>query len=295
MKKLLLFALLLIANSFSLLAQDTDQPVEKVYAYQTFKDTRVINAHSVETLKKGMLDFRIGHRFGDIAGDLGGWGTFWGLENASDVLFGFEYGLSDNFMIGLSRTKGSGPLRQNINGLAKYKVAAQAQNGLPVTITFLGLASGSTMPSSGIEGDITDFAKLEHRFTYHGEVIIGRKFSNYFSLQGNVGWTYRNIVPALDQNDLLSVGLNARIAFSKSMALILDGRYVIGDVRSSQETFYAPIGIGLEWETGGGHVFQLNLTNARGILATDYIPYTTSNWLDGEYRLGFTIGRLFRI
>jgi len=92
-----------------LTAQEVETP-EPVY--QTFKDTRVINAHSVETLKAGMLDFRIGHRFGDIAGAGGGWQTFWGLEEASDVLIGFEYGLSDKFMIGINRSKGSGKVNQ---------------------------------------------------------------------------------------------------------------------------------------------------------------------------------------
>ena len=49
------------------------------FVYRTFKDTRVINSHSVETLQKRKLDIRIGHRFGDFAGDGGGWTTFYGL------------------------------------------------------------------------------------------------------------------------------------------------------------------------------------------------------------------------
>jgi hypothetical protein len=50
----------------------------------------------------------------------------------------------------------------------------------------------------------------------------------------------------------------------------------------------------LEWDTGG-HVFQLNFTNATGIFETDYIPYTISNWGDGEFRMGFTISRWFNL
>ena len=59
--------------------------------------------------------------------------------------------------------------------------------------------------------------------------------------------------------------------------------------------FHFPLGFGLEWETGGGHVFQMNFTNATGLVETDYIPYTTTSWLDGEYRFGFTIARKFRL
>lgn len=282
----LLFGLL----SFSINAQDS----EKVY--QTFKDTRVINAHSTETLKAGLLDFRIGHRFGDFGGDGGGWETFFGLENASDVMIGFEYGITNNVMIGLNRAKGSGPLKQNVNGIAKIRFAEQdVDNTIPFSLAILGIASASTMPRSNTEGVINFFEKTAHRFSYHAELITSRKFSNYFSLQVSGAWTYRNIVPSSDKNDLVSIGLASRLQLSKSIGIILDGRIIFSDIRTTDTGYYFPVGIGLEWETGGGHVFQMNFTNAKGIEQTDYIPYTTSNWLDGEFRLGFTIARQFRI
>jgi len=269
---------------------------EKAKVYQTFKDTRVINAHSTETLKAGILDFRIGHRFGDFAGEGGGWETFFGLENASDVMIGFEYGITNNFMIGLNRAKGSGPLKQNVNGIAKIRFAEQdIDNTIPFSLAVLGIASASTMPRSRTEGVINFFEKTEHRFSYHGELIMSRKFSNYFSAQISGAWTYRNIVPSSDKNDLVSIGFASRIQLTKSIGIVLDGRMVFSDIRNTDTGYYAPLGIGLEWETGGGHVFQMNFTNATGIEQTDYIPYTTSNWLDGEYRLGFTIARQFRI
>ena len=87
---------------------------------------------------------------------------------------------------------------------------------------------------------------------------------------------------------------------SKSLALIFDLTIPFSELRNQEDAdgnreFYYPLGFGLEWETGGGHVFQINLTNASGIVETDYIPYTNSNWLDGEYRFGFTISRQFKL
>ena len=287
-RNILLFCL--IAFTFTANAQ------EKAKVYQTFKDTRVINAHSTETLKAGILDFRIGHRFGDFAGDGGGWETFFGLENAADVMIGFEYGITDNFMIGINRAKGNGPLKQNVNSIAKIKFAEQdVDNTIPFSLAVLGISSISTMPRSRTEGVINFFEKFEHRISYHAELIMSRKFSNYFSAQISGAWTYRNIVPSSDKNDLVSIGFASRIQLTKSIGVVLDGRLVFSDIRTTETGYYAPLGIGLEWETGGGHVFQLNFTNATGIEQTDYIPYTTSNWLDGEYRLGFTIARQFRI
>jgi hypothetical protein len=285
-----IFLLLFITLSFVVRSQDDAK------VYQTFKDTRVINAHSTETLKAGIMDFRIAHRFGDFEGEGGGWETFFGLENASDVMIGFEYGITNNFMIGLNRAKGTGPLKQNVNGIAKIRFAEQdMDNTIPFSLALLGVASGSTMPKSRVEGVINFFEKTAHRFSYHGELILSRKFSNYFSCQVSGAWTYRNIVPSLDKNDLVSIGFASRIQLSKSIGILLDGRMVFSDIRTADTGYYAPLGIGIEWETGGGHVFQLNFTNAKGIEQTDYIPYTTSNWLDGEYRLGFTIARQFRI
>jgi len=297
-----------ISLATSMFAQED---VELRTVYQTFKDTRVINAHSVETLKAGMLDFRVGHRFGDIAGDNGGWETFFGLENASDILIGFEYGLSDNFMIGISRTNGglsslvdstlAGGERRvelpkaNVNGLFKYRLATQNNKGTPFSISLLGLMTVSTQKKTLSESNLNFFAKPAHRLSYHGEFMVAKKFNSYFSLQFSGAWTYRNIKPPGDTNDVVSAGITSRIQMSKSMALILDGRYVFSDIRTADGGYYPPIGIGLEWETGGGHVFQINLTNATGLMETDYIPYTRSNWLDGEFRLGFTIGRQFRI
>ncbi len=267
---------------------------EKVF--QTFKDTRVINTHSTEITPAGKLDFRVAHRFGDIAGDAGGWTSFYGLESASDVLFGFEYGLSDNGMIGISRTKGAGPLRQNVHGMFKWRLIHQEIHGKqPLSLALLGITSYSTMGKSPSEGVLSFFVKKSHRVSYHLSLIMAKKFSNRFSLQLNGSWTYRNLVPNVDKNDLVSAGAAWRFQMTRSFGLIFDTTFPISELRTSENGYYPSIGVGLEWDTGGGHIFQMNFTNSTGIAETDYIPYTTSNWADGEFRLGFTISRLFTI
>lgn len=273
---------------------ESDKGAEILPVYQTFKDTRIVNSHSVETLKAGELDFRIGHRFGDIAGDAGGWETFFGLENAADVVIGFEYGLTNNALIGISRSKGSGPLEQNINALLKLKIVTQKTNGTPFSVAFVGLTSASTMPKSDNRGLLSFFEKTAHRFSYHAEMIIGRKFSDYFSFQATAGITYRNLVPSGDINELPSVGAATRLQLSKPFAILLEGRYIFAEDRGDVD-YYPALGLALEWETGGGHTFQLNFTNSGGMMETDYIPYTTQNFLDGEFRFGLTISRLFKI
>ena len=272
------------------------------YTLQTFKDTRVINTHSVETLPKRKLDVRIGHRFGDFGGEGVGFKTLFGLENASDVLIGAEYGATDNLTIGLFRSKGAGAypngspgLRQLLNGVFKYRFVRQGEEGgTPFTLTFVGVSSLST--AQKVEGNpdiIRSFPKFEHRMANTAQLLIARKFSDGFSLQIIPSYTYRNLVAFDDQNGLFSLGMATRLQISKVLGIIADATVPIQDYRDGNG-FYPAIGFGFEFDTGG-HIFQVNFTNATAVMETDYIPYTTSNWAEGEFRLGFTISRLFNL
>ena len=151
-----------------------------------FKDRKVINSFSTETLSKRMLDFRVGHRFGDLAGDNGGWETFYGLESAQDVLIGFDYGVTDNLLVGLNRTKGAGPLRMLVNSYLKYKIAGQKnRDENPLAVSFVAMNSISTMPKSEETSAINNFPKFVHRMIHHFEMIVAKKFSERVSLQFN--------------------------------------------------------------------------------------------------------------
>ncbi len=268
---------------------------------RVFKDTKVINSVSIETLKKRKLDFRVGHRFGDFSGTRGGWPTFYGLENAADVMIGFDYGLTDKWMIGVSRTKGSDELKQNVNLSTKLRIADSRSGGnAPFTISIYGLASISTMPKSvSSEPSLSAFTNPAHRLSYHLQFMAAKKIANRLSIQGNASFTYRNVVREGDRNDLVSVGGAVKYQFSKTFAIIGEGMYPFNGSRELQNEddpiYFPSTGFALEWETGGGHTFQLNFTNAEGLVATDYIPNNKSNWSQGEFRLGFIVSRLFTL
>lgn len=291
----LLCCCLLVALGASLPGQD--------FVYRTFKDTRVVNVHSPETLPKGRLDIRIAHRFGDIAGEQGGWATFYGLEQASDVAIGGEYGISDRLTVGLHRSKGAGVsaegdagLRQMLNGVLKFSLTRQREDDIiPVSATFVGLSSLSTAEKiEGNENLIRSFPQFAHRFAFHGQLVLARKFSDGFSFQVMPAYTHRNLVPFEDENGMFSLGAALRLQISRTFGIVADATVPLINTRTVDAGYYPAIGLGLEIETGG-HIFQVNLTNATGIMETDYIPYTTTNWLDGEFRLGFTISRWFNL
>ncbi len=285
-KKLFLF--LLCACASISYAQD------KEFIHDAFKDTRVINSHSVETLAKHQLDVRISHRFGDFAGDRGGWPNFYGLESAADVLIGADYGVTDNFTVGLNRTKGVGVMSRLINLSLKHRLTRQSAGVNPFSITFLGELSVTTLPSSDDPTSILFFDVFSHRFIYSSQVLIATVIGNKFTIQVSPGYVHRNLVDALDVNGFFNVGLQAKYQFNKAFALIFDGTALFTDTRTADTGHHLPIGFGLEFDTGG-HVFQINATNATGLATGDYIPNTRGNWADGEFRLGFTISRLFNL
>lgn len=269
--------------------------------YNTFKDTRVINTHSVETLKKRDLDIRISHRFGDLFGENGGWSTFYGLEVAEDVMIGADYGVTDKLTVGLFRAAGAGELKQLISPNVKYRLLHQDNDGQPLSLTMVGVGMISTMQKNEGGQGLNRFPKFAHRMAYTIQALVARKFSDRFTLQISPTLTHRNLVESFDENNLFSMGIASRIQVTKVMALIADLAIPFSGFRSpfSGTNDNAPenqpaLGIGFEFDTGG-HVFQINLTNATGLLETDYLPYTTSRWADGEFRIGFTISRAFNL
>lgn len=285
--------LLTILICFSLSAQES--------VYGTFSDRWVINSPSVEMLPARKMDVRIVHRFGDFGGTAGGWKTFYGIENAADVGIGFEYGISNNLNIGISRTKGAGPMKQLLHGVLKTNFLRQTEGGSPLSLSAFGLATLSTAERSTDPSSVTYFEKFAHRLAFHISLMGARKFSDRLSLQLSAGLTHRNVVPSGDDNNLIHSGLVFRLQVTKVLALIGDLNLLLNGIQSPfQEStsplneYKMPLGLGLEFNTGG-HVFQLNFTNATGIMPTDYLPYTRSDWKEGQFRIGFTISRLFNL
>ena len=89
----------------------SDKPKHDYIAY-TFKATRIICGQSIEMTKKNALDFRVVHRFGNMA-DVNAGHTLAGFYAISDVMFTFDYGITEDLSVGLGLAKGAGPVQTN--------------------------------------------------------------------------------------------------------------------------------------------------------------------------------------
>jgi hypothetical protein len=289
-----------------------DETPKKEYVGYTFKTTRVINGHSIETVKKNQLDFRVSHRFGDVAGSPNDHvHSLFGFDQAADIAIIFEYGITDDLNIGIGRMKGAGPLRELWNANIKYRALKQTKDfKYPMTITFMGNTAISSMRSSPDPAQLNYFPKgyrgFSHRLSYTLQALLACKATDWLSVQLSPTFVWRNNVPFNDKNGMFFLGLSGRAKFNKRMGIVFEyflpvvkpgvgGREYFPMVRGIKDAAYYPsLHLGFEMETGG-HVFHINLSNTRGMLENDFLPYNTANWAQGQFRLGFTISRTFAL
>jgi len=139
------------------------------------------------------------------------------------------------------------------------------------------------------------FANFSDRVSYIGEAIISRKFSSAFSLEVLPIYVQNNQpLPDLPGNEqgFFSLAGAGRLKVTKHMSLIVDYEHSFSNFRSNTPGFEDPLGFGAEFETGG-HVFTLNVTNARGISQINSLSNTQESYGRGQFRVGFTISRMF--
>jgi hypothetical protein len=268
----------------------------------TWKDTKLINVQTTKTVDPGVMEFFILHRFGNVGGEgNGGFHTLAGFDIASDIEFVFQFGITKNFMVGVSRSK----QQELIDIDAKYKLITQT-TATPVSLALYGDA-GITPELNATFYNGADSAtpkSVMDKLSYFGEVILDRRFSNHISLELLGGVQHRNYVLAVDnpsnnatdENTIPFAGVGGRFMFNKHSSLVFDYYYIMSQYRMNNTAtpFYNPVSIGYEVETGG-HVFEINFTNASFLDENNIIPYTQSSWLKGGFKLGFSISRVFNI
>ena len=289
-----LICLLLAAPVLTSTAQDADSLLnqlgsgDSVKAFSsTFKSTRVVLSHSTETQNKYDLDLRIRHHFGDIGGEFGNSHTLFGLDGATDLYIGLDYGLSDKLTIGIGRSKHD----ELYNLFVKRRILEQNEQ-VPLSATVLGQGGWITRK----ETEESEFSNLASRASYFFQAIIARRFSDALSLEILPGYLIRKTVEDPEDNKgMFTAGLAGRLKLSKRLSFIADYNFVnISRSDALTEKYYNPLGVGLEIETGG-HIFSLNFMNSEYIIENNFLPGTKKSWTNGGVRFGFTISRNFTL
>ncbi len=284
---MMLFPILLYAQ------KEDPEILDEPFEIKTFTTSRIICGHSVETLPAHTMDFRIEHRFGDMLGTNGGAQNMFGFDNLADIRIALEYGISKDLMVGFGRAKGTAsPYRSLLDGFVKYRLLRQG-NHSQISYSVIAGSTFTYMTASSDIAQVNHFPKWTHRFAYFTQLNAARHFGDRVSIALMPTFVHRNYVSSNDQNDLFALGAAMRVKLTGRFALITEyyHGFAAKGLRPS-DLYKQSLAIALEWYTFG-HSFTINLTNAQGIGETQFIPYTTSDWLKGQFRLGFCVGRKF--
>jgi hypothetical protein len=258
------------------------------YTIATFKGTKVINGHSIETPAGGVLQFLIQHRFGRVNG---GAYEFFGLDNAT-IRLGLDYGITDRLAVGLGRSS----FEKTYDGTVKYKLLRQStgKRTLPLSLTLLSSMAIKTIEWP--EPERPNYFTSRMYFTF--QTLIARKITSGLSLQLSPTLVHRNLVATTeDANDVIVLGLGGRQKLNGSITLNAEYFYILPNQIVSPlygEQVRNCFSVGVDLETGG-HVFQLHFTNSRGMYDKFFLTETTGDWLDGDIHFGFNISRVFTI
>ncbi len=182
----------------------------------------------------------------------------------------------------------------------------QKEGGCPISLA-LNADVGINPQDTGTFYNGTAAAEGQRNFTnrlsYLGQIIISTRLNKHISLEITPTLCHRNHVlefPNLnnnsyDENDIPAVGVGGRYMFNKTIGIVADYYYIYSKFRTNNPTpYYNALSCGIEIYTGG-HVFEINISNASDLVANNFIPNTTDTWLKGGFKLGFTISRLFKI
>lgn len=253
------------------------------YVTASFKANRVINLHSLENTAAGELDVKISHRFGFLSGSFY---ELFGLDQAT-IRIGGDYGITERLMVGVGRSN----YEKTYDAFAKFKLLRQStgKKKMPVTVCVLGTTAIKSIRFP--DPDRENF--FSSRLYYTGQLIIGRKFSEGFSMQLSPTIVHRNLVSTLEEkNDVLALGAAARVKLGKRTSINGEYIYVLPDQLAPG--FRNSLSVGFDIETGG-HVFQLHFTNSTSMIEKGFIAETVGDWGDGDIHFGFNISRVFNI
>ena len=276
-----------------MLEEDTSN--DTVYAFATFKGTKVINLQSPEIPGKGVLQYIFIHRFGAFNDDY--FYNFLGM-NTAEVGLQLDYSFADWLNFGLAYG-GANP--RTYNAFLKYKILRQSSGGRLMPVSMTGYSSifyNAERYTDNLPHNQSD------RISYVNQLVIARKFSKNFSMEIVPTHVHFNLVSLeSESNDILSIGLGLRQKITPQIALSAEYIYQINPLETNLQTPAPDIGyqenqnalsFGVDIETGG-HVFQIFLTNSRGVSDPYIIAQTPGSWLDGDIHLGFNISRVFTI
>ncbi|MEI6021574.1 MAG: DUF5777 family beta-barrel protein [Bacteroidota bacterium] len=285
--KYLCVLLALVLLNSTIKAQDsTAAAPASNFAKKTFNGNLIIDNQSVMVPVKGVFEFIMQHRFGNVNN---GYSDFLGLYASSNIRLGFNYTPIENLQLGFGFTKER--MQWDVN--LKYALIKQGKTGgSPVSVTYYGLMSVDTRPKKD------NFVNDNDRLSYFHQLIFARKISKSISVQvaPSLSW-YNNVEGYVSSNGAIKPKMN-----NAHFALSFMGAYAITDKLSFIVDYDQPltqhmsdnpnpnVSFGVQMGTAT-HTFQLFLTNYHSIVPQTNSFFNHNDYTKGMYLIGFNIAK----
>lgn len=247
------------------------------------------------------LEFVIQHKFGTMDN---GKSDLWGIYSpGSNIRLGLNYVLLKNFQIGAGVTKKN--MYTDFN--AKWNILEQTRkNTVPLAVTLYGsMAIDGRNANQFGTGNIVDSKAssdvqsvgLSDRLSFFSQLIVGRKFTEWLSLQAGASFTHYNMVEWDQDHDKIGIHFNGRIKVSPQSSIIFNYDLPLKIDKISEQApmvNYAKENLAFGYEISTStHAFQIYIGTADGIIPQDMMMYNNKDWTDNGLAIGFIITRLW--
>ena len=255
---------------------DQEKSDSTFFTMATFKTGRLSIAQSVETRKKGSLQFYFGTRYWNIPLE-GPRNSF--LVDRFSAQLGMDYAITDRLTTSFSFNTFDGV----VNGFLKYRLLRQTEDDkVPLSITALQSTTLLTREYNGIRLP----QKQSDRFFFTQQLIVARKLNRNLSLQ--IAPTYIHATwpqPTLGRTDFFSLGLGGRYRIGKHTELTSEYHWVANRDQGPQG--YNTLALGINWEIGD-LTMQMHMTNTKSFDEASSILLTPNNFNfeDGGLHIG---------
>jgi len=293
--KTLCFLVLIVHLSSNSNAQDSTsmsvvEKKPKSFTKNTFEGNYLIDEQTVMVPIKGTFEFDINHRFGTTDH---GFKDLFGIFASANMRLGCSYVPIKDLQVGF----GANNFNMQVDWSIKYAVLKQTRdNRMPVSITYYGNAAMDTRARNSSLPIVT----TSDRFSFFNQILIARKITEAFSVQGGFSITHfnnvegyydasNNIQPAM-KNDQLSFNVGGRYKISPQTAIIVNY-----DQPLTQNPMHNPhpnISFGLEMRSSG-HDFQVFAGNYGYTLPQNNNFLNQNDFTKGQFVIGFNISRLW--
>jgi hypothetical protein len=271
---------------FILTAQEEnpkDLPVRAPFASGILIDNQTTVIPSPKT-----LEMYIQHKFGTIRN---GFTDLFGIyAPGANIRLALSYVPLKNLQIGYGLSR----IRMYSDFSVKYTLLEQTrQNTIPVAVGFFG----SVAIDGRNEEAFGNNYSFSNRYSYFGQLIIGRKFNEFISVQANASFTHYNITEPGVDHDKIAVGINGRVNFSPQSSILLQYDIPlkikgISEHREFENPSMPNLGIGWEIRTST-HAFHIYLSSTDGLIPQQNNLYNMNDWRKGDLMFGFSITRLW--